>query len=162
MPWPTTFDDIQAARDRLRPFLAPTPLRHYPALDRAVGHGVRVLVKHENHQPTNSFKVRNGLSALTALAPDQRRRGVVAATRGNHGLGIAYAGRLLGVPAAVCVPRGNNPEKNEAIRDLGAELVEAGDYYDDAIAAWSGWPPSGACGRSTRPRTATCWPGPGR
>jgi threonine dehydratase len=75
------------------------------------------------------------LSALTALPPDQRRRGVVAATRGNHGLGIAYAARLLGIPAAVCVPRGNNPEKNEAIRDLAAELVEKGDYYDDAIAA---------------------------
>jgi threonine dehydratase len=58
MTWPITFDDVEAAARRLDPFLDPTPLRRYAALDEAVG--CRVLVKHENHQPTNSFKVRNG------------------------------------------------------------------------------------------------------
>jgi threonine dehydratase len=132
--WPTTYADILAARERLRPHLTPTPLRSYPGLDEAVGGGIRVLVKHENFQPTGAFKVRNGLAALTSLAPDQRRRGVVAATRGNHGLGLAWAGRRLDIPVTVCVPRGNNPEKNAAIRGQGARLVEEGRDYDECAA----------------------------
>lgn len=132
-PWPVAFADVLAARERLRPRLAPTPLRAYPALDAAVGHGIRVFVKHENHNPTNAFKVRNGLSALSLLDPDARRRGVVAASTGNHGLGVAWAGRLLDVPVTVCVPTGNNPEKNEAIRALGAAVVEEGRDYDEAV-----------------------------
>src|SRR5262245_11361612 len=132
-PWPITYADALAARRRLARYLAPTPLRNYPALDAAAG--CRVLVKHENHQPTNSLKVRNGLAVLTALSRADRKRGVVAATRGNHGLGLAYAGRLLGVPVTICVPRGNNPEKNEAIRGCGATLIERGETYDDAVAA---------------------------
>jgi threonine dehydratase len=133
-PWPVRFEDLEAARQRLRPFLAPSPLRTYPVLDGAVGHGIGVYVKHENHLPTGSFKVRNALSVLTALDPEQRRRGVVAASRGNHGQGLAWAGRRLGVPVVVCVPVGNNPEKNEAIRGWGAELVEEGADYDAAVA----------------------------
>jgi threonine dehydratase len=94
-----------------------------------------VLVKHENFQPTGAFKVRNGLSALTALDAASRARGVVTATRGNHGLGLAWADRRLAVPVTVCVPRGNNPEKNEALRGLGARLVEEGRDYDESVAA---------------------------
>ena len=131
--WPITFEDVLAARDRIRPYLPPTPLRSYAPLDAAVGHGIQVAVKHENHNPTNSFKARNGLAVLTALTPDERRRGVVAATRGNHGLGLAHAGRLLGVPVTICVPHGNNPEKNDAVRGLGATLVEEGRDYDEAV-----------------------------
>lgn len=131
--WPISFEDVLAARERLRPHLVPTPLRSYAALDEAVGHGIRVLVKHENHNPTNAFKVRNGLSVMTALSPEERRRGVVAATRGNHGLGVAWAGRLLGVEVTVCVPVDNNPEKNEAMRGLGAALIERGKDYDEAL-----------------------------
>ncbi len=132
MTWPVTHEDVVAAAARLEPYLQrPTALRRYPALDRAVG--CRVLVKHENHQPTGAFKVRNGLAVLTALSPDELRRGVVAATRGNHGLGLAYAGRLLGAPVTICVPEGNNPEKNEAICDLGAELVIQGADYDESV-----------------------------
>ena len=89
--WPITIDDVRAARDRLRPHLVPTPLRAYATLDVAVGGGIRLRVKHENLQPTGAFKVRNGVSALTALPPEALRRGVVAATRGNHGLGLAWA-----------------------------------------------------------------------
>jgi threonine dehydratase len=131
---PITFHDVLAARERIRPFLRPTPLRSYPALDAEVGSGIRILVKHENHQPTNAFKIRNALSALGQLSPEQRARGVVAATRGNHGLGVARAGRWLGVPATVCVPFGNNPEKNRDIRACGAELIEVGRDYDEAVA----------------------------
>jgi threonine dehydratase len=133
--WPIAYADVERAAERLRPHLARTPLRGYAELDAAVGVGIRVLVKHENFQPTGAFKVRNGLSALTALGPDTLRRGVVAATRGNHGLGLAWAGRRLGAPVTVCVPLGNNPEKNAAVRGLGARLVEEGRDYDEAVAA---------------------------
>jgi threonine dehydratase len=132
---PIAFADVEAARERLRPYLARTPLRAYAALDAALGAGIRVLVKHENFQPTGAFKVRNGLSALTALSPERLKRGVVAATRGNHGLGLAWAGRRLGAPVTVCVPVGNNLEKNAAIVGLGARLVEEGRDYDESVAA---------------------------
>ena len=128
---PITFDDVLAARHRIAPYLSATPLRHYAELDEATG--ARVLVKHENHLPTNAFKARNTLAFMTALAPEHRTHGVVAATRGNHGAGLAWAGLQLGVPVTICVPHGNNPEKNAAIRGFGAELVEAGRDYDDAV-----------------------------
>ncbi len=133
--YPITYDDVLAARARLRPYLEPSPVRNYPPLDELVGHGIRVLVKHENHLPTGSFKVRNGTSSLTALTDDQARRGVIAATTGNHGLGLAWSGAQRGVSVTICVPTGNNSEKNAAIRGLGATLIEVGDRYDDTIAA---------------------------
>jgi threonine dehydratase len=132
--WPITRGDIERARERLRPHLAPTPLLEHPVLDARVGHGIRVLVKHENHQPTGAFKVRNAVSALAALGQEARARGVVAATRGNHGLGVAWAARRLGARASIFVPLGNNPEKNEGMRALGAELFERGKDYDEAVA----------------------------
>jgi threonine dehydratase len=129
-----TFSDVLAAHERIKPHLAPTPLRNYPQLDELVGHGIQVWVKHENHQPTQSFKIRNGLSAITALDSEARARGVIGASTGNHGLGLAYAGRLLGVRVVICVPLNNNPEKNSAIRALGAKLVEHGASYDESAA----------------------------
>jgi threonine dehydratase len=128
--WPISWDDVVAARARLAPHLAVTPLRRYAELDAATG--ARVWVKHENHHPTNAFKARNGLALVSALSAEQRARGVVAATRGNHGAGLAWAGQLLGCPVTICVPIGNNPEKNAAIRGFGAELIEAGRDYDSA------------------------------
>src|SRR3954471_5217197 len=130
---PITLDDVQAARERIAPFLAPTPLREYPRLSARAGADLRVFVKHENHQPTNSFKIRNGLSFMTSLDAAQRRHGVIAASTGNHGQGIAYGARLLGARATICVPADNNPEKNEAMRALGATVVEDGRDYDDAV-----------------------------
>lgn len=132
--WPIAFADVRAARERLREHLSPSPLRRYAALDEAAGEGIRIWVKHENHQPTGAFKVRNALAVLTSLPAEALGRGVVAATRGNHGLGLAWAGARLGVRVTVCVPRGNNPEKNEAMRGLGAILVEEGRDYDEAVA----------------------------
>ena len=134
MSSPISFDGVLAARERLRPYLSPTPLRSYPLLDALVGQDIRVWVKHENHQPTQSFKIRNGLNAIIALSPEQRSKGVIGATTGNHGLGLAYAGRLTGTHVAICVPVGNNPEKNAAIRALGAELIEIGAAYDETAA----------------------------
>ena len=129
---PISFDDVQRARERIAPYLAPTPLRQYPSLDAAIP-GLSLHVKHENMQPTGSFKVRNGLSTLTALDAKARAAGVVGATTGNHGLGLAFAGTQLGVGITICVPQGNNPEKNAAMRAWGARVIEEGNDYDDAI-----------------------------
>lgn len=134
MTYPITFDDVTAARARIAPYLTASPLRRYAPLDAEVGHGIRVLVKHDNHLPTNAFKARNALSFMTALPTEQRARGVVAATRGNHGAGLAWAGELLGVPVTICVPHGNNPEKNAAMQGYGATLIEHGRDYDEAAA----------------------------
>ncbi|HEY3171637.1 MAG TPA: threonine/serine dehydratase [Thermoanaerobaculia bacterium] len=131
--WPIEFRDVLEARRRIGPYLPPTPLRNYPPLDEVVGNGIRVWVKHENHNPTNSFKARNAMSVLTALSASELRQGVLGATRGNHGQGLAWAGSILGAPVTVCVPFGNNREKNEAIRGFGAELVEAGRDYDECL-----------------------------
>ena len=131
--WPITIADVLQARKRLKDRLPPTALRCYAALNETVGHGIRVHVKHENHQPTQSFKARNALAALTALSDEERKRGVVGATRGNHGLGLAWAGQLLHTPVTLCVPAGNNPEKNEAMRGFGARVVEEGQDYDAAV-----------------------------
>jgi threonine dehydratase len=131
--WPITIADVLQARKRLKDRLPPTPQRSYAPLDEAVDRGIRVYVKHENHQPTQSFKARNALAALTCLSEDEKKRGVVGASRGNHGAGLAWAGQLLRIPVTICVPRGNNPEKNEAMRGFGATLVEEGEDYDAAI-----------------------------
>src|SRR5688500_6914280 len=134
-PWPITFDDVLQARERLSPYLSVTPLRHYPLLDEQMGGGTSLLIKHENHQPTCSFKVRNGLSFLTGLSADERARGVVAASTGNHGQGIAYAASLLRARATICVPVGNNPEKGAAMRSWGATVIEEGRDYDESVEA---------------------------
>jgi threonine dehydratase len=133
MRWPISLEDVYAAERRLRPHLPETALRSYYALDEAVGHAIAVMVKHENHQPTNAFKVRSGVSAVAALSEVERAVGLISATRGNHGAGLAWAGRKLGAPVVICVPRGNNPDKNALIRGFGAELIEGGDDYDGAI-----------------------------
>jgi threonine dehydratase len=132
MHTPITYADVTAARDRIAPFLGPSPLRHYPTLDARLP-GLTLLVKHENVQPTGSFKVRNGLATMTALSDAQRAAGVVGATTGNHGLGLAYAGRQIGAPVTICVPMGNNPEKNAALRAWGAAVIEEGRDYDEAV-----------------------------
>jgi len=121
---------VENACERIAAFLQPTPLRNYETLDHVLG--LRVLVKHENHLPTNSFKVRNAVAVLTSLSPEERACGIIAASRGNFGLGLAWAGKHLKIPVTICVPLGNNPEKNEAIKLYGAELIEAGTNFDAA------------------------------
>jgi threonine dehydratase len=133
--WPISFEDVLASRERIAPYITVTPFRHYPLLDELIGGGTSLLVKHENHQPTCSFKIRNGLSFITGLDDEERARGVVAASTGNHGQGIAYAASLLGVRATICVPVGNNPEKTAAMRGWGATVIEEGRDYDEAVEA---------------------------
>src|SRR5881227_1105831 len=129
LPEPTFADVIDAAR-QIRPYLSPTPLRRYPALDRLVG--AEVHVKHENHNPTGAFKVRGGVNLVSRLSEDERRRGVIAASTGNHGQSVAYAARLFGVQAIICAPEGANRLKVASMRDLGAEVILQGEDYDAA------------------------------
>ena len=125
-----TLADVLEARRRIAPHLRPTPLYRYPALDELLG--AEVLVKHENHQPVGAFKVRGGVNLVAQLDADERKRGVITASTGNHGQSIAYAARLFGVAATICVPEGANPVKVASMRGLGAELVVHGRDFDDA------------------------------
>ncbi|MBI3844684.1 MAG: threonine/serine dehydratase [Planctomycetes bacterium] len=125
-----TFLDVLEARRRIQPHLAPTPLHAYPALDAWVG--TRVFVKHENHQPVGAFKVRGGVNLVSQLGDDERRRGVIAASTGNHGQSVAFAARLFGVAARIVVPDGANPGKVAAMQGMGAEVIFHGAKFDDA------------------------------
>jgi threonine dehydratase len=123
-------DDVLAARQRIAPYLSPTPLYRYPALDALAG--AQVWVKHENHQPVGAFKVRGGVNLISQLDEDERRRGVIAASTGNHGQSVAYAADLFGVRAVICMPEHANPVKVESMRALGAEVVFWGRDFDEA------------------------------
>jgi threonine dehydratase len=125
-----SFDDVLAARERIYEHLAPTPLYAWPALAELVG--TDVWVKHENHQPVGAFKVRGGVNLVAQLTADERRRGLITASTGNHGQSIAFAARLFDVRAIVCVPEGANPLKVASIRALGAEIVTHGRDFDEA------------------------------
>lgn len=122
--------DVLEARRRIAPYLRPTPLLPYPTLNELLG--ADVFVKHENHQPVGAFKVRGGVNLISQLNPEECRRGVIAASTGNHGQSIAYAARLFGVRATICVPENANPVKVASMRGLGAELVFRGRDYDEA------------------------------
>src|SRR5690349_7724297 len=125
-----TFADVLDAAKQIRPYLAPTPLRRYPSLDRLAG--ASVFVKHENHNPTGAFKVRGGVNLVSRLSEDERSRGVIAASTGNHGQSVAFAARQFGVSAIICAPTAANPVKVESMQDLGAEVILEGERYDDS------------------------------
>jgi threonine dehydratase len=125
-----TFKDILEARKIIRRHLPRTPLYSYPQLDQLFG--ASVYVKHENHTPTGAFKVRGGINLIHHLTPDQRRRGVVTASTGNHAQSIAYACALYGAPATIVMPEGANPVKVKAVRGFGAEIVFHGKIFDES------------------------------
>jgi threonine dehydratase len=127
---PPTFQDVLAARKRIAPFLRPTPLYHYPLLDELIG--AEVWVKHENHQPVGAFKVRGGVNLAAQLSPEEKQRGLITASTGNHGQSVAYGARLFGVRAIIGMPEGANPGKVAAIRNLGAEVFFHGRIFDEA------------------------------
>jgi threonine dehydratase len=122
--------DVLAARGRITPYLRPTPLYRYPTLDALTG--AQLWVKHENHQPVGAFKVRGGVNLVSQLSAEERDRGVITASTGNHGQSVAYAAQLFGVRAIVVVPEQANPVKVESMRALGAEIVFHGRDFDDA------------------------------
>ncbi len=122
--------DVLEARLRIAAHLRPTPLFGYAASNEPVE--AEVFVKHENHQPVGAFKVRGGVNLLSQLGAEERERGVIAASTGNHGQSVAYAARLFGVPATICVPEHANPVKVASMRGLGAELIFHGRDFDEA------------------------------
>jgi threonine dehydratase len=122
--------DVLDARRVVAGYLERTPLRRYRSLDDLAG--ADVWVKHENHQVTGAFKVRGGINLMSRLGPEQRAAGVYAASSGNHGQSVAYAGSLFGVTATIFVPRGANPVKVAAMRSMGATVIEHGADFDDA------------------------------
>jgi threonine dehydratase len=124
-----TLSDVYAARVRVSRVVCRTPLMRHPLLCAELG--LEVQVKHENHNPTGAFKVRGGINLIGSLSPGERR-GVITATTGNHGQSIALACERERVPCTIVVPRGNNPEKNAAMRAYGAELIEHGKDFDEA------------------------------
>lgn len=127
---PVTFNDVLRARSHIRPYLARTPLHSYPTLNAFLGFPVHV--KHENYQPVGAFKVRGGINYLSQLPDEDRKRGVITASTGNHGQSIAYAARLFDIPARIVVAEGSNPGKVAAIAGMGAQVIVHGATYDEA------------------------------
>src|SRR5215469_14960246 len=125
-----TFQDVLQAQKRIRPYLARTPLHSYPAINDLVG--TTLFIKHENYQPVGAFKVRGGINLISQLSPEERKRGVIAASTGNHGQSIAYAALLFGVEARIVVPEAANPGKVAAMQGMGAEVIFHGVRYDEA------------------------------
>jgi threonine dehydratase len=134
MDWPTpTLADVLRARAAIAPYLRPTPTIEATALGALLG--CRVYLKCENLTPTGAFKVRGGINLLAALTPEERARGVLAVSTGNHAQSVAYAARLFGVPALIYMPAGANLLKVAATRALGAEVVLTGRDFDEARVA---------------------------
>jgi threonine dehydratase len=127
---PPSLSDVLVARRTIAKHLDPTPLYNYPALDGTLG--TQTWVKHENHQPTGAFKVRGGVNLVSHLDDDERKRGLITASTGNHGQSIAYAAKLYDVASIICVPEQANPVKVEAIKSWGAEIEVFGKDYDEA------------------------------
>jgi threonine dehydratase len=127
-------EELEHAAQLVYAAFQPTPQHHYPLLSARAG--CEVWVKHENQTPLGAFKVRGGLVYMDWLKRAHPEiRGVVTATRGNHGQSIAFAARNAGLRAVIFVPRGNSKEKNAAMRALGGELIEAGDDFQSAMEA---------------------------
>ena len=127
-----SLDRIHEAQSVLSRYMQPTPQHTWPLLNKRLG--TEAWVKHENHTAVGAFKMRGALVYVTWLLESQpEMRGVIAATRGNHGQGVAMAARLMGVTAVIVVPHGNSPEKNRAMKAQGAELVEHGQDFQESL-----------------------------
>jgi threonine dehydratase len=122
---------LQRAQDVVRAAMPPTPAHVWPLLSERLG--ATAIVKHENHTPIGAFKVRGGLVYVDRMKRERpHTRGLISATRGNHGQSLAYAASRYGVPVTIYVPHGNSVEKNRAMRAFGANLVEYGEDFQSA------------------------------
>jgi threonine dehydratase len=122
--------DVYAARKVVNRYLKPTPLIYSRRLSDLLG--CQVYLKLENLQPTRAFKVRGGIHYMHRMKDQATKRGVIGASTGNHAQSIAYAGSLFGVTVKIVMPHGVSRLKNEAVRDLGAEVITHGSYYEEA------------------------------
>jgi threonine dehydratase len=126
-----SLEEMRRAHEVVLRTLRPTPAFAWPLLAERLQ--AEVVVKHENHQPTGAFKVRGGLTYVDALVRrEPKTRGLISATRGNHGQSLAFAGRRSGLKVTILAPQGNSSEKNAAMRALGAELIEFGHDFQAA------------------------------
>jgi len=126
-----TLAELEAAVPIVRAAIPPTPQFAWPLLKQRTG--VDVVVKHENHTPTGAFKVRGGIVYVDRLKRERPQvKGVITATRGNHGQSLAFACGRAGIACTVVVPFGNSTEKNAAMQAFGAELIEHGRDFDEA------------------------------
>jgi threonine dehydratase len=122
--------ELLRAADLVHCHLPATPQIAWPLLGRRTG--TEVWVKHENHLPTGAFKVRGGVVFADRVSRESPGRGLISATRGNHGQSLAWAGSRFGLPVAIVVPYGNSGEKNAAMEALGATLIEHGSDFEEA------------------------------
>jgi len=127
---PVTLKDVYMARRVVSKYLPRTPLVTSSALSKKLG--FKAYVKCENTLPTGAFKVRGGVNLVSRLSEEEKSRGVITASTGNHGQSIAYAASIFGVKAIIGVPEGANPDKVEAIRNFGASVEFHGSDFDEA------------------------------
>ncbi|GAB4150426.1 MAG: threonine dehydratase [Planctomycetaceae bacterium] len=125
-----SYSDVLNALPYVHKELKPTALFEWPGLTRNLG--FPFFVKHENHQPVGAFKVRGGIYLAATLSDSERAAGLLGCSTGNHGQSLAYAARRFDVACTIVVPKGNNPDKNRAIQNLGATLIEHGRDFDEA------------------------------
>lgn len=123
-----TYEDVLVARERIRPYLLQTPLHRYQPICDLLG--ADVYIKHENYQPIGVFKIRGGINLVSQLSAEERQRGLISASTGNHGQSIALAGKMFGAPVKIVVPEDANPGKVAAMRGMGAEVILHGDNFD--------------------------------
>ena len=129
-PSAPTLDDVYRARRVIAPYLRATPLVRSEPLSELLG--CQAYLKCENVQPIGSFKVRGGINLLSSLSEEERRRGVITASTGNHGQSIAYAARLFGAPAVIAAPENCNPYKRQAMERMGARVTLVGKDFDES------------------------------
>jgi threonine dehydratase len=122
--------DIEIAEERVRKYIPPTPLEYSKGISTLLGR--EAYLKLETYQPIRVFKIRGALNKLLSMPDSDLRKGIVTASSGNHGLAIAYASRLFGIKASICVPENANPQKVRAIEEQGAEVIRRGSGYDQA------------------------------
>lgn len=125
-----TLQEVESAEGRIRKYISPTPLEYSKGISDLLGR--ETYLKLETSLPIHVFKIRGALNKLLTMPDSDLHRGVVTASSGNHGLAIAYASRLFGVKATVCVPENVNPQKLDAIVEQGAEIIRRGRGYDEA------------------------------
>ena len=128
--FPVVYNDVLDALPRVCEVLPPTALIEWPGLSELLG--CQFFIKHENHHPVGAFKVRGGVNLISTLSDEEHATRMLGCSTGNHGQSLAFACRRFGVACTIVVPEGNNPDKNAAIRGLGATLIEAGRDFDEA------------------------------
>ncbi len=127
-----TKEQLESAAQYIYQHMSATPQYSWPQINKRVG--CSVIVKHENHTPIGAFKARGGLTFVSWLRANHPEvEGIITATRGNHGQAQAFAASMAGIKPVVVVPHGNSIEKNNAMRSFGAELIEHGDDFNDAL-----------------------------